>query len=53
VADVNRDGKPDVILLYESTDRSSFGVTDGSIHVFLNRGAEGGATPAAAPAKKK
>jgi hypothetical protein len=53
VADVNKDGKPDVILLYESTDRSSFGVTDGSIHVFLNRGAEGGTTPAANSAAKK
>jgi hypothetical protein len=52
VADVNLDGKPDVILLYESTDRSSFGVTDGSIHVFLNRGADG-ASGANAKAKKK
>ena len=45
VADVNKDGRPDIILLYESSERTRFGVQDGSIHVFLNRGAPG------APAK--
>ena len=45
VADVNKDGKPDIILLYESNERSRFGVQDGSIHVFINRGAAGAAAP--------
>jgi hypothetical protein len=38
VVDVNGDGKPDVILMYESTSSTAFGKRDGSIHVFLNRG---------------
>lgn len=38
VADVNGDGKPDVIVMYEMSGTSSFGKGDGSIHVFLNRG---------------
>ncbi|HYS55070.1 MAG TPA: FG-GAP-like repeat-containing protein [Thermoanaerobaculia bacterium] len=38
VADVNGDGKPDVILMYESTSSTMFAKRDGSIHVFLNRG---------------
>jgi len=52
VADVNKDGKPDVILMYESSDktRNAFGMQDGSIHLFLNRGVTSDA--AAAPAKK-
>ena len=39
VADVNRDKKPDVILMYESTGTTALAERDGSIHVFLNRGA--------------
>lgn len=39
VADVNGDGKPDVILMYESGTKRSFAAADGSIHVYLNRGA--------------
>lgn len=38
VADVNGDGRPDIIIAYESDERSRFGVQNGSIHVFLNRG---------------
>jgi len=52
VADVNKDGKPDVILMYESSDktRNAFGTQDGSIHLFLNRGVAGAT---AAPSSKK
>jgi hypothetical protein len=38
VADVNGDGKPDVILMYESSAASVLSAQNGSIHVFLNRG---------------
>lgn len=39
VADVNGDGRPDIIIAYESDKRGRLGVQNGSIHVFLNRGA--------------
>ena len=52
VADVNGDGRPDVIILYESQNESRLGLQDGSIHVFLNRGVEGQAAPASAVKKK-
>ncbi len=38
VADVNNDGKPDVIIMYESSEKSVLGAQNGSIQVFLNRG---------------
>ncbi|HSY47416.1 MAG TPA: FG-GAP-like repeat-containing protein [Thermoanaerobaculia bacterium] len=38
VADVNGDGKPDLIVGYETSGTSSLSINDGSIHVFLNRG---------------
>lgn len=38
VADVNGDGRPDVILMYESAGLTRFAQQDGSIRVFLNRG---------------
>jgi hypothetical protein len=38
VADVNGDGKPDVIIMYESSATTRLANADGSIHVFLNRG---------------
>jgi hypothetical protein len=38
VADVNGDGKPDVIVMYESSGAGALSVANGSIHVFLNRG---------------
>jgi hypothetical protein len=38
VADVNGDGRPDVIIMYESSATTRLGQQDGSIHVFLNRG---------------
>ncbi len=38
VADVNGDGKPDVIIMYESGATTRLAHQDGSIHVFLNRG---------------
>jgi hypothetical protein len=44
VADVNGDGRPDLIVMYETTGKTAFAVRDGSIHVFLNRG------PVTAPA---
>jgi VCBS repeat protein len=40
IADVNGDGKPDVILMYESSAVTTFAAKDGSIRVFLNRGVE-------------
>ena len=50
VADVNGDGRPDVIVMYETSGTSSLSINDGSIHVFLNRGAVG--TKGSADAKK-
>jgi len=38
VADVNGDGLPDVIIMYESSGKGAFSQRDGSIHVFLNQG---------------
>ena len=49
VADVNGDGRPDVIIMYESANETRSGLQDGSIQVFLNRGVEG----AAAKSEKK
>jgi hypothetical protein len=45
LADVDGDGRPDLIVMYESAGSSSFGFKDGSIHVYLNRGG----TPSARP----
>jgi len=50
VADVNGDGKPDVIVMYETSGTSSLSINDGSIHVFLNRGVV--SAKASADAKK-
>lgn len=41
VADVNGDGRPDVILMYESESGSGLAKKNGSIQVFLNRGPVG------------
>lgn len=38
VADLNRDSKPDVIVMYESDETSAFGAKNGKVQVFLNRG---------------
>ena len=38
VADVNKDGRPDVIISYESDKQGALGFQNGSIHVFLNEG---------------
>jgi hypothetical protein len=38
-ADVNGDGRPDLIIMYEATGTTRFAERDGSIEVFLNRGA--------------
>lgn len=38
VGDVNRDGRPDVLLLHESTSESPFGKQNGAVRLFLNRG---------------
>src|SRR5207248_9022430 len=40
VADVNKDGRPDVIIAYETDKQGALGVQNGSIHVFVNRAAE-------------
>lgn len=40
VADVNGDGRPDVIIMYEADQVTAFAARNGSIHVFLNRGVE-------------
>ncbi len=44
VADVNGDGRPDIIIGYEAAGNTTLGARDGSIHVFLNTGVQ--------PAKK-
>jgi hypothetical protein len=38
VADVNRDGRPDVIVMYESDSRTALAPKNGKVQVFLNRG---------------
>jgi hypothetical protein len=53
VADVNGDGKPDVIIMYESAAKTSFASQDGSIHVYLNQGASTAPVPAKRAAKAK
>ena len=45
VADVNKDGLPDVILMYESAAKT-VGGRNGAIRVFLNKGASRAATAA-------
>ena len=45
VADVNNDGRPDVILMYETTTTSVFTEKDGSIRVFLNTGTSKDSAP--------
>jgi hypothetical protein len=52
VADLNGDGKPDVILMYESGAKTAFAAQDGSIRVYLNRGASKIAAPAKSAEKK-
>ena len=43
IADVNKDGRDDVIVMYEtSSSNNAFAPRDGSVHVFLNRGPAGG-----------
>lgn len=42
LADVNGDGRPDVILMYESESGSGLAKKNGRIQVFLNRGSGGG-----------
>jgi hypothetical protein len=42
VSDVNADGRPDVILMYESESGSGLAKKNGRIQVFLNRGVAGG-----------
>jgi len=46
VADVNGDGRPDILIGYEATGNTALGARDGSIHVFLNTGTS--TTPAVA-----
>jgi FG-GAP-like repeat len=40
VADVNGDGRPDIILMFESGAKTTFEQQNGSIKVYLNRGVE-------------
>ena len=51
VADVNGDGRPDVILMYESGAKTAFASQDGSIRVFLNRASSKAAAANAATSK--
>jgi hypothetical protein len=51
VADVNGDGRPDIIIAYESAAMTAFAPRDGAIRVYLNRGAEHAPKPAAAEKK--
>ncbi|MEO8382889.1 MAG: VCBS repeat-containing protein [Acidobacteriota bacterium] len=39
VADVNADGRPDVVVMYEAESATSLSAKNGSVHVFLNQGA--------------
>lgn len=39
VADVNADEKPDVVVMYEADSGSAFSPKNGTVQVFLNRGA--------------
>lgn len=41
VADVNRDGRPDVIIMYESDSRTALAPKNGKVQVFLNQGVAG------------
>ncbi|HKR62582.1 MAG TPA: VCBS repeat-containing protein [Thermoanaerobaculia bacterium] len=38
VADLNGDKKPDLMLMYESSETVAFSEKNGSVHVYLNRG---------------
>ena len=38
IADVNKDGRPDVIICYETDKQGALGFQNGSIHVFLDEG---------------
>jgi hypothetical protein len=38
VADVNADGRPDIILMYESESSTAMAAKNGKVQVFLNRG---------------
>lgn len=47
VTDLNADGRPDVIVMYEAESATSLSVKNGSVHVFLNRGVAAEKTAAA------
>ena len=47
VADVNRDGRPDIIMMYESDSTTMLAPRNGSVHVYLNRGVTSTQTVAA------
>jgi hypothetical protein len=40
VADLNGDRRPDLLLMYEAAESTSFAAKNGSVHVYLNRGAK-------------
>ncbi len=48
VADVNKDGRPDVIMMYEADAATTFSPRNGSIRVYLNRGVAAAGMTAAA-----
>jgi len=52
VADVNGDGKPDVIIMYESSAKTAFATKNGSIRVYLNRGSSKAPAASGTAAKK-
>jgi hypothetical protein len=43
IADVNKDGRPDVVIAYETDKQGALGFQNGAIHVFLDRGTGEGA----------
>ena len=51
VADVNKDGRPDIIVMYESGATTAFAQRDGAIRVFLNMSTEKVVAPAAVATK--
>ncbi len=51
IVDVNGDGRPDLIIGYESSGTTMLSGRDGSIHVYLNRGVTRAPAAAVAPSK--
>jgi hypothetical protein len=52
VADVNGDGRPDIVIAYESSNMTAFAPRDGSIRVYLNQGGSSSAKSVTVSEKK-